>query len=72
MIREGTQVRWAWGDGHAAGEVVERAESTMTRTINGEEITRHGSSDDPALLIRQDDGQEVLKLHREVERADSA
>ncbi len=70
MIREGTRVRWAWGDGHAEGVVTERHESTIRRTIDGSEITRHGSIDDPALVIEQADGQRVLKLHSEVERAD--
>ncbi|HCT34393.1 MAG TPA: DUF2945 domain-containing protein, partial [Sulfitobacter sp.] len=31
------------------------------------EVTRNGSDDDPALLIEQDDGDEVLKLSSEVE-----
>ena len=70
MIREGTQVKWKWGDGWAEGEVVERREETITRTIDGTEVTRKGSADDPALVIRQDDGQQVLKLASECERAD--
>lgn len=70
MIREGTKVRWTWGDGRAEGEVAERHESKITRTIDGSEVTRNGSADDPALVIRQDDGQEVLKLASEVERRD--
>ena len=70
MIREGTRVRWKWGDGHAEGTVTERFESPVTRTIDGNEVTRNGSADDPALVIEQDDGQRVLKLHGEVERAD--
>ena len=31
------------------------------------EVTRNVSDDDPALLIEQDDGDEVLKLSSEVE-----
>lgn len=72
MIREGTLVRWKWGDGRATGTVQERHESEVTRTIEGNEVTRKGSSDDPALVITQDDGQEVLKLQSEVERADAS
>ena len=70
MIREGTNVKWKWGDGHATGEVAEVIRESVTRTIDGNEITRNGSEDDPALLIEQEDGQRVLKLHSEVERAD--
>ena len=70
MIREGTCVRWSWGDGHGEGTVTERFETSVTRTIDGNEVTRHGSREDPALLIEQGDGQIVLKLRSEVERAD--
>lgn len=70
MIREGTEVRWKWGGGHASGKVVERHEGRVTRTLDGSEITRNGSQDDPALVIQQDDGDRVLKLQSEVERAD--
>lgn len=70
MIREGTRVKWAWGDGHAEGTVAARHEESVSKTIDGTEVTRNGSADDPALVIQQDDGQRVLKLQSEVERAD--
>jgi len=41
-------------------------EKSVTRTIKGTEVTRNGSSDDPALLIKQEDGDKVLKLKSEV------
>ena len=72
MIREGTRVSWAWGNGRAEGVVVERHEATTRRTIDGTEVRRNGSADDPALVIRQDDDQDVLKLRSEVERCDGA
>lgn len=70
MIREGTTVKWNWGSGTAEGTVDETHKSKVTRTINGSEVTRNGTDDDPALVIKQDDGQMVLKLKSEVERAD--
>lgn len=42
----------------------------VERTTKGERITRHGTDDNPAYVIRQDDGTVVLKLASEVERAD--
>jgi len=69
MIREGTQVKWNWGNGEATGEVEEVFRSDVTRTLKGEEVTRKGSDDNPAYLIVQDDGDKVLKLKSEVERA---
>ncbi|MBF9033903.1 HVA1 family protein [Rhodobacterales bacterium HKCCE2091] len=70
MIREGTKVEWDWGSGTAAGKVTASYDRKVTRTIDGTEITRDGTSDDPALVIEQDDGQKVLKLKSEVRRAD--
>lgn len=70
MIREGTHVKWAWGSGHAKGTVTERHDESVTRTIDGTEVTRRGDSENPALVIEQDDGQIVLKSLAEVERAD--
>ena len=68
MIRTGTQVKWKWGNGTAEGKVTETYKETITKTIKGSEITRNGSDDDKALLIEQEDGDQVLKLESEVER----
>jgi hypothetical protein len=68
MIREGTEVRWPWGNGTATGTVAEVHKEKVTRTLQGSEITRNGSDDDPALVIEQEDGARVLKLRSEVDR----
>lgn len=68
MIRVGTPVEWEWGSGVATGKVVERHESSVTRTIDGSDVARNGSVGDPALVIEQDDGSRVLKLKSEVRR----
>ena len=65
-IRVGDQVEWSWGNGTGTGEVTERFTSKVTRTIKGSEITRDATDDDPAFLIRQDDGDEVLKSGSEL------
>ncbi len=69
-IRKGTRVTWEWGSGTAEGTVESSHAEDITRTIKGSKITRNGSSDDPALVIKQDDGTTVLKLRSEVDRAD--
>lgn len=61
-------MRWSWGQGSAEGKVTAVHHDKVTRTIKGSEITRNGSSDDPAYEIEQDDGSQVLKLRSEVER----
>ena len=59
-------VHWAWGDATASGTVVERFERTVERTLQGAAITKHGSPRNPAYLIEQDNGHEVLKLRSEL------
>lgn len=65
-IHVGDKVEWEWGEGTASGEVVERFTEDVTRTIDGNEVTRNASEDDPAYLIEQDDGQRVLKSASEL------
>jgi len=66
---KGTKVEWEWGEGTATGEVKESFTEDVTRTIKGNEVTRHASSDNPAYMIEQDDGDRVLKSHSEVTKA---
>ncbi|MAT89201.1 MAG: hypothetical protein CMC35_00800 [Flavobacteriaceae bacterium] len=68
MIKEGTEVTWKWGNGKAQGKVVETFTKEVTRTIEGNEVTRKGEEGNKALLIEQDDGGKVLKLESEVSR----
>lgn len=69
-FRKGQKVRWQWGQGEGTGTVAERFERTVTRTLKGSEITRNGDTDNPAYLIRQEDGDEVLKLGSELDSSD--
>ena len=66
-ISEGDTVKWSWGNGHGTGKVQSVFEEKTTRKIKGTEVTRIGSADDPALFIKQEDGDTVLKLSSEVE-----
>lgn len=64
----GDDVKWKWGDGYGRGTVKERFTSKVSRSIDGTEVTRNASDDDPAYLIEQDDGDRVLKSHSELEK----
>ncbi|MGK7392083.1 MAG: DUF2945 domain-containing protein [Candidatus Cyclobacteriaceae bacterium M2_1C_046] len=68
-ISKGDNVKWKWGQGYGEGEVEKTYNESVTRKIKGAEITRHGSDDDKALYIKQDNGDRVLKLEREVQKA---
>ncbi len=67
--RTGTEVSWTWGQGSASGTITEVHAEKVTRTEKGSEITRNGSDDNPAYVIEQSDGTELLKLDSEVEKA---
>ena len=67
-IQKGDKVKWKWGNGTAEGKVTETFQEKTTRTIDGNEVTRNGSSDDKALMIEQEDGDRVLKLESEVDK----
>ena len=60
-VHIGDKVEWNWGGGTGTGKVTERFTSKVTRTLQGSEVTRDASEDEPASLIEQDDGDEVLK-----------
>ncbi len=65
-VQEGDPVEWAWGNGTAQGTVQSVFKEKTTRTIKGSEVTPNGTKDDPALYIKQADGDAVLKLASEV------
>ncbi|MBT8083866.1 MAG: DUF2945 domain-containing protein [Woeseia sp.] len=65
----GEKVKWKWGDGFGEGEITERFTDTVKRTIDGTEVTRKASDDEPAYLVKQEDGDRVLKSHAELQKA---
>jgi hypothetical protein len=68
-FRMGQKVTWSWSGGTATGTIRDRYERKVTRKIKGSEITRNGDKDNPAYLIEQEDGDEVLKLSSELKPA---
>ncbi len=60
-FQSGQYVEWNWGNGTGCGQIKECFEGKVTRTLKGAEVTRDGDEDNPAYLIEQDDGDEVLK-----------
>ena len=64
--RSDQYVKWNWGNGEGHGQIKERFEREVTRTLQGSEVTKDGDGDNPAYLIKQEDGDEVLKLGSEL------
>jgi len=67
--QEGDKVEWDWGNGKGTGTVQSRFAKKVTRTIDGNEITRDGDEGNAALYIDTDDANNVLKLESEVSKA---
>lgn len=65
--RSGQHVTWKWGNGEASGQIEERFEREVERTIKGSKVKRDGTGENPAYLISQEDGDQVLKLGSELE-----
>ena len=65
-FRKGSTVTWSWGASTATGKVEERFTEEVTRTIKGKQITRKATVTEPAFLIEQEDGDEVLKSSSEL------
>lgn len=68
-MRKGTQVIWKYGTGTATGKIEEVHKTAVEKTIKGSAIHRHGTPDNPAFVIVQDNGDRVLKLKSEVTTA---
>lgn len=66
---EGTKVEWDWGNGTGTGKVVKKYTRKITLKIDGAEVTRDASDDEPAYKIEQEDGDEVLKSESEIRKA---
>ena len=62
----GQQVTWDMGNGKAQGTIADRFNRKVARRIRDRIVTRYGSPDDPAYLIKQDDGSEVLMFGSEL------
>ncbi|KKC33360.1 DUF2945 domain-containing protein [Devosia psychrophila] len=65
-FRTGSKVSWKWGAHTAHGKIVESFTEKVTRTLKGSEVTRGASRKEPAYLIEQDDGDQVLKSRSEL------
>jgi len=66
----GTKVEWDWGNGTGTGKIVKKYTQKITLKLQGSEVTRKASDDEPAYKIEQDDGSEVLKSGSALRKAD--
>lgn len=67
-IHKGDEVEWKWGKGEAEGKVQQTFDHDVERKIKGKTIKRKADEKEPAVLIKQDDGDRVLKSASEVHK----
>lgn len=65
MVKKGDKVQWNYGKGKAEGTVAEVHEDDVERTVQGTTVKRKGSSDEPALVLKQGD-KKIVKSASEV------
>lgn len=65
-MKKGDKVHWNWGKSQAEGTVKEKSEKTVEKKIKGTEVKRKGSKEEPAYVIEQKNGTEVVKSESEL------
>ena len=63
---KGDSVQWKYGKGTSIGKVTKIYPEPITLKLGESDITRNGTEENPALLIAQTNGSQVLKLASEV------
>ncbi len=56
------------GQSEAEGKVKEKFTEPVKKTIKGTEVKRNASKDEPAYLLKQENGNEVLKSETELKK----
>jgi hypothetical protein len=64
--KPGQKVNWKWPPGYVSGIVQETYAETIRKVIKGKVVTRHGTADNPAYLLKTKKGVDVLKLESEL------
>ena len=67
-IAKGDEVEWKWGANTAEGTAAEKFTSDVERTIKGTRVKRKADKEEPAFLIKQEDGDRVLKSQSELKK----
>ncbi|OIN58059.1 hypervirulence associated TUDOR domain-containing protein [Arsenicibacter rosenii] len=67
-LKKGDEVSWKYGTGTANGRIDKVSDHDITKTIKGKQVKRKGSADEPALVIKQDNGNQVVKSASEVRK----
>lgn len=70
-FKKSSKVQWKWLGRPVYGVVEEVFKSSVTKTIKDKKITRHGSEELPAYLVKSEAGNLALKLETELSAANA-
>ncbi|MBS1972457.1 MAG: DUF2945 domain-containing protein [Bdellovibrionales bacterium] len=65
-FKQKSKVEWLWLGKPVSGTVEEVYTESVTKEIKGKKITRHGTLEKPAYLVRSEAGNLALKLATEL------
>ena len=68
-FRVSQRVKWNHAGNTAEGQIKQAFTEKVTRKIKGHEVTRNATDDEPAYLIEQEDGDQVLNSESELSKA---
>jgi ribosomal protein L24 len=66
-VKKGDDVTWNYGKGKAKGKITEVHENDIERTVQGATVKRKGSTEEPALVIKQG-SKRIVKSASEVKK----
>lgn len=66
QLKKSAKVQWKWLGRNIVGTVEDIFTAKITKTIKGKAITRNGSPDKPAYLVKSESGNLALKLETEL------
>lgn len=66
MLKVGEKVEWQWLGRKIPGIVIEIHVQKIVRTIKGKRITRNGTKENPAYVVKSEAGNLALKLGTEL------
>lgn len=65
-MKKGDKVHWNWAGSEAEGTVDQKYTEPVTRKIKGTEVKRNASKEDPAYMIKQENGNRALHSESEL------
>ena len=71
-MKKGENVNWKYGKSEAEGKVEEKFTEPVEKTIKGTDVKRNASKEEPAYLIKQENGNKVLKSESELKKGKKA